>query len=61
MESTAQPTPDRILDTKDVAAMLDLHEKTVERMFREKKLPGMKFGRSWRCSEQAIYKMLQPS
>jgi excisionase family DNA binding protein len=47
----AEPDPDggRLLDPREAAARLGLHERTVARMAREGRIPGaVKIGRGWR-------------
>ena len=43
-----------LLDAKQVAAYLKLHEVTVLSFAREGKLPGFKVGREWRFRADAI-------
>ncbi len=45
-----QPSADlpELLDTKQVAAYLKLHEVTVLNLARQGKLPGFRVGRVWR-------------
>lgn len=37
-----------LLDSEQAALLLDVHEKTVVRWARQKKLPAMRLGKLWR-------------
>lgn len=45
--------PDDVLLTlQEVAEMVHLHPTTVERLMRDKEIPGFKLGQSWRLSRK---------
>lgn len=48
----------RVLFAADVAELLSCTESQVEDLWRGKKLPGMKAGRSWLVTEAALYEAL---
>jgi len=47
------------LDVDEAAAYLHLHSETVRRMARERSLPAVKIGRSWRFKVSALDKFTQ--
>lgn len=47
-----------ILDETEVAAMLDCAPTTVQELARQKKLPGVQFGRSWRFPRAALLEVV---
>ncbi|MFB3880057.1 MAG: helix-turn-helix domain-containing protein [Armatimonadota bacterium] len=53
MAQTIEGLPE-LLDAKQVAAYLKLHEVTVLRFARQGKLPGFKVGRKWRFRASEI-------
>ena len=54
------PTPhQRLYDAKEIAAMLGLHLRTVQVLFRTGKIRGMKIGRSWKAYQSDIDAYLQ--
>lgn len=44
----------KIYTPKEVAEILKTSERTVQEMFRSRKLKGMKVGKSWRISDEAL-------
>jgi len=57
-EQTSRELPE-LLDTKQVASYLKLHEVTVLTFAREGKLPGFKVGREWRFRADDIREWLE--
>ena len=49
---------DEILDEQQVAAMLDCATSTVLELARERKIPGVKLGKSWRFPRAALMEVL---
>lgn len=47
-----------LLTAEQVAALLDCHVETVEVATRERRLPGLKLGRSWRYPQEALMQVL---
>ena len=45
-----------ILDAKQAAKFLNLHEETLRRLARERKIPSYKVGGSWRFSKRMLYR-----
>ena len=43
-----------ILNAKQVAKLLGVHERTIYRMVQEGKMPGFKFGGKWRFDAETI-------
>lgn len=58
MENTELGNQKDILNPREVAELLDVHEKTVRNMLMKGELPGKQFGRQWRCLRSAIYEMI---
>ena len=56
-ETTTLMLPD-ILTVEELAKLLDCKPETVEQHTRERKLPGVKFGRSWRFPRDAVLLVL---
>lgn len=46
--------PDEYLTVEQVAEKLQLHPKTVRKLFREKAIPGRQIGREWRTTADAL-------
>jgi excisionase family DNA binding protein len=49
----------RLYDAKEIAAMLGLHLRTVQLLFRRGKIRGMKVGRNWKAYQSDIDAYLQ--
>lgn len=43
-----------LIDTRDVAELMGVHERTIYRMTHEGKMPGFKFGGKWRFDAETI-------
>ena len=52
---------DEIMTTSQVAALLQIHTKTVHRLSRKGVLPGSRIGRRWRFSRQEIVALVSGS
>lgn len=48
----------KLLKVKEVAEILQMHENTVKRWLRDKKLKGVKFGKGWRIEQADLRKFL---
>ncbi|GCE06120.1 helix-turn-helix domain-containing protein [Dictyobacter aurantiacus] len=48
------PIMDEILEPKEVAALLKVHQRTIVRWAEQGKLPGFKLGDLWRFRREAI-------
>jgi excisionase family DNA binding protein len=46
--------PEQFLTIKDVADLLSVHPMTVYRLLKQGRLPGVRLGRIWRFSRQAM-------
>ncbi len=44
----------KVYTPKEVAEILKTSERTVQEMFRSRKLKGIKIGKSWRISDKAL-------
>ena len=55
---TASEVSDELLTVEQVAAMFDCSTETIELETRERRLPGLKLGRSWRYPRQALMRVL---
>ncbi len=51
---------DEILTASQVAALLQIHPRTVYKLVKEGSLPGRKFGGGWRFSRSEILFMITP-
>jgi len=60
MARTTEELPE-LLDAKQVAAYLKLHEVTVLRLARQGKLPGFKVGRKWRFCARDVRRSVSRS
>jgi excisionase family DNA binding protein len=49
-----QPASERLLTLDEVAEYLNMHNSTVYKLLRQKKLPGFKVGNQWRFKHQMI-------
>lgn len=49
---------EKFLTTEDVAWMLNLNMKTVQRKMRKGKIPGIKMGGEWRVLESELVKWM---
>jgi excisionase family DNA binding protein len=48
-------SPERhLFDAKEIAMLLGLHLRTVQLLFRQGKIQGMKIGRSWKAYQSDI-------
>lgn len=47
-----------ILTVEQIADLLDCEPETVQAHLREKSLPGVKVGRSWKCPQSALMAVL---
>lgn len=47
-----------ILTSEEAATRLKLHKKTVQRLFRDGKLPGTRVGGSWRIGAMALERFI---
>jgi excisionase family DNA binding protein len=47
-----------IIDPRQAATLLNIHEKTVRNMLLRGELPGVRFGKRWRLLKSAIHKMI---
>lgn len=45
-------------DTKELSEMVKLSETTIRKYFNSKKIPALKIGKSWHCTEIDIKKYL---
>ena len=43
-----------LLDSKEAAALLKIHAKTLQRMARKGEIPAMQIGKLWRFSASAL-------
>jgi excisionase family DNA binding protein len=50
---------DKLLTAKEVAAWLQLNERTVLNMVERQELPALRFGRQWRFSKDDIVRTLR--
>ena len=49
---------DEVLTTSEVAALLQIHPRTVYKLVKQGSIPGRKFGGSWRFSRNEIMSMI---
>jgi len=49
-----QPLFERILDSKEAAALLRIHVKTLQKLAREGEIPGIRIGKLWRFRVSAL-------
>jgi len=56
MRSKAENEILDILDARQAAKFLNLHEETLRRLARERKIPSYKIGGSWRFSKRMLYR-----
>lgn len=47
------------LTVQDVSKELQIHEMTVYRLFKSKKLPGFKIGGGWRIKREHFEKLVE--
>ncbi len=50
------PAGEDMLDAKQAATFLQMHEETLRRLARERKIPSYKVGGSWRFSKSMLYR-----
>ena len=50
-------TQREVLGPREAAALLDIHEETVRRLARERKIPGFKVGGSWRFNKSDLHRL----
>ena len=55
------PKFERLIDSEEAAALLGIHEKTLVKLAREKKVPAVRLGRLWRFRASAIEAWIQSS
>jgi excisionase family DNA binding protein len=51
---------EEILTASQVAALLQIHPRTVYKLVRQGSIPGRKFGGGWRFSKAEILAMVHP-
>jgi len=56
---TSQTTGEHLVTTRQLAKLLQIHEETVRRWVREKRLTGLKIGRSWRVPSSELHRISQ--
>lgn len=49
----ATPFP-KMFDAHDIAAITGIHYVTVTKLFKDGRIKGKKFGRTWKATEQAV-------
>ena len=57
-----QPKPDmgpRVLTVRELAGYLRIHQSTVYRLLRERKLPAFRVGTDWRFSRETIERWMR--
>lgn len=45
---------DRMMTVREVAQLLRVHQATIYRLLRAKRLPGFRIGYDWRLSREAV-------
>src|SRR5207245_8929206 len=54
-----QPAFEPILNSKEAASLLGIHEKTLQRLAREGGPPGIRIGKLWRFRASALNRWLE--
>jgi excisionase family DNA binding protein len=50
---------ERLLDSHEAAALLRIHPKTLQRLARERRIVGVKVGKSWRFRISELNRFVQ--
>jgi excisionase family DNA binding protein len=53
------PVDEEILTTREVADLLKLHPKTVNKLARSGRVPAYRIGRQWRFRKSEVLKLLE--
>jgi excisionase family DNA binding protein len=53
------PVGEEILTTREVADLLKLHPKTVNKLARSGRVPAYRIGRQWRFRKSEVLKLLE--
>jgi len=54
MATSTVPNISKMLTIKEVAELMGVHERTIYRLANEGKMPGFKFGGTWRFDPETI-------
>jgi excisionase family DNA binding protein len=49
---------EKFMSVREVAKLLNVQKRTVQRLFQKKKLPGIKVGKEWRIKESDLEKWI---
>jgi excisionase family DNA binding protein len=54
-----QPTFEPVLDSEEAAALLNIHPKTLQRLARDGKVPGVRIGKLWAFRASTLNRWLE--